>query len=115
VDNIEFEILEDATITTRIGGVISDANHSGADKFLRHIETLAGGEVSREKIAKVITRTKRQEHNYVDMHTRWLFQYYKNPVYTRQVADPFSFRAASNEPKSYSEVCLRCSRSGSFG
>jgi len=52
MDNIEFEVLEDGTITTRIGGAVSDANHLSADKLLRQIETLAGGEVSREKIAK---------------------------------------------------------------
>lgn len=64
MDNIEFEILEDATITTRIGGAISDANHSGADKFLRHIETLAGGEVSREKIAKGHSHIQQSNHTH---------------------------------------------------
>ncbi|MGA0383399.1 MAG: hypothetical protein ACO3L1_00185 [Flavobacteriaceae bacterium] len=52
MDTIEVEILEDGTITTRVGGSVSDANHLSADKFLRQVETLAGGEVSREKIAK---------------------------------------------------------------
>jgi|DEB0MinimDraft_10_1074344.scaffolds.fasta_scaffold282337_2 hypothetical protein len=62
MDNIEFEILEDGTITTRIGGAVSDSNHLSADKLLRQIETLAGGETSREKIAKGHTHANQGSH-----------------------------------------------------
>lgn len=62
MDNIELEILEDGTITTRIGGAVSDANHLSADKFLRQVETLAGGETSREKIAKGHTHANQGAH-----------------------------------------------------
>ena len=66
VDIIEAKILEDGTITTRIGGSVSGSNHPSADKFLRQVETLAGGEVSREKLAKGHSHANQsvKPHNY---------------------------------------------------
>lgn len=47
-DSIEIEILADGTIKVTTDQ-ISPANHISADQFLREIERLAGGEVTKTK------------------------------------------------------------------
>ena len=47
-DKIEIEILEDGTIKITTDN-ISPANHLSADQFLREIERLAGGSVTKQK------------------------------------------------------------------
>ena len=49
-DDIQFEILDDGTIKVTTDKV-SDANHVSADKLLRMVAELAGGEVKRTKRA----------------------------------------------------------------
>lgn len=49
MDKITFRILEDGTIVTQTPG-ISGENHLNADKFLRHVQELAGGSVERTKV-----------------------------------------------------------------
>lgn len=49
-DRITFKILEDGTIVTSTPG-ISGENHLNADKFLRHVQELAGGDTSKVKAA----------------------------------------------------------------
>ena len=47
-DEIQFEILADGTISVKTPG-ISLANHVSADKLLKDIATLAGGERQTKK------------------------------------------------------------------
>ncbi len=47
-DDLEFEILEDGTIKVSTDK-ISEANHVSADKLLRLVAQLAGGEVKKTK------------------------------------------------------------------
>jgi hypothetical protein len=47
-DKIEIEILEDGTIKVSTDS-ISPANHLSADQFLKEIERLAGGKVTKQK------------------------------------------------------------------
>lgn len=51
-DMIEIEVLEDGTIKITTDQ-ISPANHLSADQFLRHIEELAGGEITKQKNRRV--------------------------------------------------------------
>lgn len=44
-DTINFEILEDGTITVRTSAV-SSANHMNADELMKSLDTMMGGKVS---------------------------------------------------------------------
>lgn len=50
-DMIEIEVLEDGTIKITTDA-ISPANHLSADSFLKMIEQLAGGEITKQKNRK---------------------------------------------------------------
>ena len=58
-DIIEIEVLEDGTIKVTTDQ-ISPANHMSADQFLKQIEQLAGGEITKQK--------NRKAHGHVHQH-----------------------------------------------
>jgi hypothetical protein len=52
VDRMKITILPDGTIKTETKSFVSKPNHDNAEQFLRAMAHLAGGETTREKIAK---------------------------------------------------------------
>lgn len=56
-DAITITITENGEIIMEAAGTISAKNHQSADDFLAETASLAGGEVSREKLKKTHTHT----------------------------------------------------------
>lgn len=64
-DMIEIEVLEDGTIKI-ITDHVSPANHLSADNFLKMIEELTGGEITKQK--------NRKAHSHAHQHAGGLKQ-----------------------------------------
>lgn len=68
-DNIQFEILEDGTITV-VTDQISGTNHVSADKLLKQMFELMGGEVQTRKRTRLEVGAAIHEHAHGDhVHT----------------------------------------------
>jgi len=60
-DQIEFEILEDGTISIKTDS-ISGVNHLSAEQFLSEVEELLGGERKTTKLKNKNVHVHRKQH-----------------------------------------------------
>ena len=61
-DTIDFEILEDGTISVKTSAV-SDTNHLSADQLISQMETLTGGKVTKKQNPDAKHTAHRHSHN----------------------------------------------------
>jgi len=66
-DTLTIEILADGTIKTTTDP-ISAANHDNAERFMRNVAQLAGGETKRERRTDEAARRRAHHHHHEHNH-----------------------------------------------